>query len=406
MSDIKDKRLGCFYSGLSETEYFYDGTFYVGLCSKGFPYCLPTQDDLEAVYLGNILPSSAGVVYDESGKGNDAQLVNSYAVQGDGVVYASGNTDILHDGTNFTGGMIWFNKGLTGSLGGKWLPAGAKKEFTFYKTASTNLRLFYSGNGTNEAFLDFTVPLGWNSLMYEFDNGELSYTLNGVTTSTTLTYASINTSELVALALLSQTNGLFPLNANLAFFKYGNAEFNLCNGGLIEAIPNTGTAGGDATLFNATYPTLWTTQDIFHYNFLNGFDLYENGTAEEEIRVPIGHTFAQSGYTLTSSNVAGVWVNGPGLETEINLPDTLKAVVDLDITDPLSYDDFQTFYGDSAMSNTEENKKKKLVFYDRDLTDAEKITIQKCIDAKTGIDVLNDVNGPVYSPNGLLVLIP
>ena len=371
--------------------------------AKGFPLCLPSQADLEAVYLGKVAPSSAGVVYDESGNGNDAQLVNSYALQGDGVVYAETSDVIIHNGTSFEGVLIWRNDGNTGSIYGQWDNVSGNRSWLIYASSAINIRLFYSSDSVNQATLNIPQIAGWNTLYYNFNNGTLTYIINGVSLSATLSFTTINIPN-KPFNILSQGSGQFPYNGAVAYLCHGNVEFNPCNGGLIEAIPNTGTAGGDATLFDATYPTLWTTQDIFHYNFLNGFDLYENGTAGEEIRVPIGHAFSQSGYTLTSSNPAGKWHNGA--ETEIDLDDTLKAVIDLDITDPLSYDDFQTFYGDSAMSNTEENKKKKLVFYDRDLTDAEKITIQKCIDAKTGVDVLLEEDGitPLTEESGVYLI--
>jgi len=480
------------------------------------------------VYLGKVAPSSAGVVYDESGNSNDAQLVNSYAMQGDGVVYAEAGNAAVHDGLNFTGAIIWYNNDTIGSLGGKFLASVGNKELTWYQSTITNLKLFYSGDGITESVANFAIISGWNTLEYEFNNGVFSYILNGVSSSLTLAYTSINTGA-ANLSLFAQTGGIAKFSGKIAYFKYGNAEFNLCNGGLIEAIPNTGTAGGDATLFNATYPTLWALQDVFHYNFLNGFDLYENGNVAEEIRVPIGHTFSQVGYTLTSSNLAGIWHNGA--ETEIEFPATLSSVQDVtpissltnnkylefingsvkeatnqvnvfevvngarffaaagstsylwfnnaeaiagrtynyylevigttssiyltlgninfgsfsngiytgsltptvdgnirlarntspvdlivsklyvweaDTVPPLSYEEMESNYNgaDIVFSNTEENKKKKIVAYDSARTTDEMITIQKCIDAKTGIDVLNDENGPVYSVEGLLVLIP
>jgi hypothetical protein len=182
-----------------------------------------------------------------------------------------------------------------------------------------------------------------------------------------------------------------------------NTKYALAEGGLSTTINNSGTDTATAYLIGHTITDFWSEyQDVFHYNFLNGFDLYENGNAGEEIRVPIDSTFSQSGYTYTATYQAGVWHNGA--ETEIELPATLKAVVDLDCPNPLNYDDFQTFYGDSAMSNTEEGKKKKLVFYDRDLTVDEKVTIQKCIDAKTGVDVVHDSEGViVYDSEGILL---
>ena len=92
------------------------------------------------------------------------------------------------------------------------------------------------------------------------------------------------------------------------------------------------------------------------------------------------------------TNIAVVGHNGA--ETKINLPDTLKAVVDGDITDPLGYADFLAQYGLSAISNTEVNKKRQLCFWDRDLTAEETAKALKCIKMNiwNDLQIWNDDN--------------
>ena len=105
---------------------------------------------------------------------------------------------------------------------------------------------------------------------------------------------------------------------------------------------------------------------------------------------------------------AGNWM--PPAETKILLPATIKAVIDGDIPNPVSYEDWQTLYGVdpnfSAMSNTKENEHKKLVFYNKFLSTEEIVKIQKCIKAIEGIDILFEDDGatPLYEDDGLTYL--
>ncbi len=364
--------------------------------TKKFPKCLPSQEDLEAVYLGKTLPSDVGLVTDESGNSNDAQLVNSQCAKLDGVTTIFFNSakdfnigDMLEIYANFNAvtGTSYF----IGGLNENGLNSGIRYNGTDF--------LAYCGSGGVTRTVAWTkedrlAKFGCKRISagdYEIYIDDVLLGVSGMETSFNWTVNSIGTRA-----------GSLGFTGCVAGFKMQNTEYALAEGGLSTTLNNSGTDTATAYLINATIPDFWSEyQDVFHYNFLQGFDLYENGNAGEEIRVPIGATFSQSGYTYTATYQAGIWHNGA--ETEIDLSDTLKAVIDLDITDPLGYDDFQTFYGDSAMSNTEEGKKKKLVFYDRDLTTDEKVIIQKCIDAKTGVDVWKDSEGTiVYDTNGIL----
>jgi len=330
-----------------------------------------------AQYFFKQAPSTNGLIIDESGNGNDVQLVQSNCLAGDGAVYAKTVPVVLHNGTNFRGGFIVNNRGNTGSIGGKWLPT-ANRELTFYLLNSTTIRMFYSSDGVMEASVDFTVSLGWITLLYEFKNGILDFVLNGVSGQYNLGITEIH-AGLSELNILAQTGGLFRLDADVAWFKHGDAEFNCAEGGKSTILHNVGI-GGDATILAFNMPTLWGKQDVYHYN-IKGFDLWTNGVVGEEIRVPIGATVIEAGYTFVSTNPGGAWHNNA--ESALQLPATLKTVIDGDIVNPPFYGDWQVLYGTppnySALSNIEENKHKSIVFYDKFLTNTEIEKALKCI---------------------------
>jgi len=415
MSDIKDKRLGCFYSGLSETEYFYDGTFYVGLCSKGFPYCLPStaEDNLEAVYLGNTEVSETGVVYDESGNSNDAQLVNSNCLNSDGIVYGQIQSKLgvtatkIDDATYLNLCFVTeLNNLKIGSfINTAILADGTSPVNPTFAINHTNGRIYWSlfgvqGDINIAAYNDgeiHVVELKYNGTNVQLiiDNNVLQ-TVVGTPTFTEYTYTQFNKykfgtrqGKLVRVFLENQDGKIFDVG-----FAEGNGPYTYDD-----------ISGEEIAYFNPTLPILYTVQDKYHRNFINGFDLYENGTAGEEIRVPIGASVTQAGYTLTSSNPAGKWHNGA--ETEIDLDDTLKAVIDGDITDPLGYSEWMTNFNasDIAFSNMKENEHKNLVFYSSPLSLAEKLQVQKCLDVKNSEFVMVDEDDVVMVDEDGIILV-
>lgn len=72
--------------------------------------------------------------------------------------------------------------------------------------------------------------------------------------------------------------------------------------------------------------TQWVEQDVYHYNLLNGFDMYTN-TSGDFLRVPIGSTVSQTGYAYFDTFTAGA--NYLPAETEFALPD-IQALKDAD----------------------------------------------------------------------------
>ena len=92
------------------------------------------------------------------------------------------------------------------------------------------------------------------------------------------------------------------------------------------AISNAAVDGDDGVLTNATLASAWgAAQDVFHYNILNGFSLYEHASTAA-IRVPFVNGSPRSftppaGYTLTAHYPAGS--HPIPAETEINFnPDS------------------------------------------------------------------------------------
>jgi len=207
-----------------------------------------------------------------------------------------------------------------GSIGGKW-DSNNKREFTFYQISTNVVRLFYSPDGIIERNVDFAVQLGWNELEYHFLNGVLSYTLNGVSGQHNLAFTEIFQGD-ARITILAQTNGLFVLDADLAYFKQGDAEYNCSEGGLCDVLINVGTAGGNASIFNANIPNLRAgKQNIIHYNLRNKVDVYTNGVIGQEVYIPSGKAFSQAGYTFLETREAGRFHNNT--ESFIQLPATL-----------------------------------------------------------------------------------
>jgi predicted RNA-binding Zn-ribbon protein involved in translation (DUF1610 family) len=478
------------------------------------------------------------VVYDESGNGNDAQLVNSNCLHFDNVMYAKGDiAGYPRTSQNISLKIRFkFDSDSKGELLIYDGDASGNRNFTMFKiTNVTNEIAFYlydsAGTLTN-LVTGANLKNVWHNWHVTYDGSTFLITDidTGETIESFVYTGGIRQIPNSIVIFGAVPGGAVPFLGDMCDLEYCGAEYVCAEGGLTETLSNKGI-GGDLTLFNATYPTLWATQDVFHYNFLNGFDLYENGTAGEEIRVPIGHTFSQSGYTYTATYQAGIWHNGA--ETQVKLPDSYSAVQDAtpissltdnknlewvdgklrgfsavtsttstlteesngtrfycpdvgnsyilqlgteagktynymvvvsafiggslllklgtaqarinslgvtagvlvaddvtillgrevtgtDITvsklyvweagtvPPLSYEEMETNYNgaDQVFSNTEEGKKKKIVAYDRELTTEEQLTIQKCIDAKTGVDVLREEDGvtPLTDENGIYLL--
>lgn len=282
---------------------------------SGAGMCVIPKTDLSAVYLNTHAISEDGVIDDESGNGNDAQLVESHCGTFDGATVATANNNPLHNTTNISGKIIYING--TDRIASKW---NTEKEFSFNQVS--NIRLdFYLSNGTVFEFTSITmqdIPI--HTIEWEFNNGELTWIADGVSGNATLTFNTVN-------------NGIDPLKfsyigftTTLMYFEYGTAIFNFSEGGLSDTLYNSGTAGGDAILTGATLEDFWgSTQDIYHYNFLDGFDEWVHAT-DGIIRVPIGANVTQVGYIFIVSHPAGKWHNDA--ESKIQLPGALSAIQD------------------------------------------------------------------------------
>ena len=125
------------------------------------------------------------------------------------------------------------------------------------------------------------------------------------------------------------------------------------------------------------------------------------------IKVPI-NAILPPGFVDIGQFLAGAWHNNA--ESLILLPATLKAVIDGDIPNPVTYEDWKTLYGAapnySALSNTKENEHKKLVFYNKFLSIDETLEALKCIKASEGDDVLLEDDGvtPQTDDDGIYLL--
>ncbi len=358
-----------------------------------FPACLPAQDNLQAVYFGQNGPSEAGVLTDESGNSNNAQLVDSNCLSGDGATYAVAGTEDIHDGVDIPFHFI-ISPAFIDSY---------ELIFSKYKNVTGELQLYTEISPSNKIILYAKDNLGamgrvtfvinamaeeWYDIKGIFSNGVVTWTVNnGAIQNVNMGITNIRNSD-SPIEIHSFQNGQLIFNGQSAKLKFGNAEFNCAAGGKSITLHNTGTAGGNANLTGYSLPTLWGTQDIHHRNILKGFDLWENGTAGEEIRVPIGDTVSEAGYTFTSTNPAGNFHNNA--ESKLQVPGTLKGVVDLDVPNPVVYP-LESNYNEAftTFSNTKENENKYLVFYDVEITEnSDLLQIQNCLKMPAGELVL------------------
>lgn len=283
---------------------------------------------MEAVYFGKVAPSSDGVIYDESGNGNDAQLVNSYCIVGDGTVYADGNTENIHNGTFLDFDFIFKVDSIAPTEVNTLYSKGTVSNTEFVaRIEGDDIKVFF-GNGTliEPIVIYNKMTAGtWHRIYGNFNNGVVTLNYDGVMYTTILSFNTILNSGLKSQMMVY--GGAYKLKGAMSKCQVGYAEYNLAEGGLCETLINTGTAGGNAQLVNAVLADVRAgKQDIFHYNILNGFDLYSNGVAGEEIRIPIGKTFSQAGYSYVSTNQAGKWDNNSG--SELQLPASLSSVQD------------------------------------------------------------------------------
>ena len=234
---------------------------------------LPAKDDLQAVYLNKKAPSSAGVVTNES-EGADARLVNSTCGKFDGTVYGITPTGgSVHTGTKVIGAVLFKPTDLTDSQVIFAKSTAGQHEFFLHTTGGTGTLNFYlSGNGVAlELAVIGTVFVGTvYDFKLSFDNGVLSYSLNGATGSHTFTFDSIYNGT-AKIALGKRSDLVYKYTGEIYYAQFGNAEFNLAEGAG-DTLYNTGTAGGNATLTGATLDDFWSErQDVHHKNILDGF---------------------------------------------------------------------------------------------------------------------------------------
>jgi hypothetical protein len=216
----------------------------------------------------------------------DIQKVNSNCIVGDGVCYAEGNSDILHNGTYLPFKIIFkFVGSGTMSLGGK---AYADATELMIRLISNKLYFRVSDDGiyaTAPLWIpsDILTENAWHELEGSINNGILTGSIteygtdnqgkNYVVTSRVLSHdfgisnVYISSSNIQIMRRISAEN----LVGSIAYFKYGNAEYKCSQGNPSTMLINSGTAGGNATIVGATYPDVWGLQSVYHPNHDLGF---------------------------------------------------------------------------------------------------------------------------------------
>lgn len=93
---------------------------------------------------------------------------------------------------------------------------------------------------------------------------------------------------------------LYPCAFDLDYFEVANTRFNFSSGWGDKIYSTDGSKF--VQLYNQIFATVWKQDDTATpHNFLNGFYLYENGNAGEELRYPIQLEVADipAGYTYS-----------------------------------------------------------------------------------------------------------
>lgn len=243
---------------------------------KIFPKCLPSQDDLQAVYLGKVAPSSSGIVTDESGVSGDAQLVDSYCGTYDGGTTAIGSTAPIHDGSHIPFD-IWFNNNDisgTETFGGKGIISGNQLE-VIIRLVNGRPYFYFTEFGTSASSESYVVPLvasagQWHNLKGQFLNGELTGSLDGIAFSQTFGFTTVFQGS--APFQTGAWNGALktePLSAKMALCKIGNMEIAHAEGDNLFLWDRVAGSYLDIT---GTAVGFWDNlQDVFHQNAANGF---------------------------------------------------------------------------------------------------------------------------------------
>lgn len=196
---------------------------------------------------------------------------------------------------------------ISRTLFSKYLASAGKRSFAFTFVAKKATIYISADGNANSAFELATTDLfdlEWHEIIGKWEAGEtvgtFSGTIDGIPFSVASTgYNSVNLPTDVQNKV---AEGLFAnFLGEIDYVRFGNSIFkgSSCWGTLVQ---NTGTAGGDGTVTNAVLANFWQRSDTATaHNFLNGFYLYENDTAGEEIRHPIqlGIADIPSGYTLS-----------------------------------------------------------------------------------------------------------
>jgi hypothetical protein len=192
------------------------------------------------------------------------------------------------------------------------------------------LNLYNVNQNALAHYINFTNDV-WHDVINDYDADLVESNCVSATTASTLTFAtelasadSITNSGTATVTL--STTGITVTADGTLFEVY-------VNGILFPFAEGNGTVAYGESNSIAMTGINWTTQDAYHYNLLNGFDMYAD-TSGDIMRVPIGSTVSQAGWAKIDTFVAGA--NYIPAETKFKLP----AEADL-----IAADDGQFFTG-------------------------------------------------------------
>ena len=138
-------------------------------------------------------------------------------------------------------------------------------------------------------------------------------------------------------------------------------------------------------LITGTEANIWAnTQDLFHYNILNGFSLYEHATSNP-IRVPYSSSKTPlsitppSGYSKTSDNPAGAYHNNAETLWKPNPFDAPELINKATLTSAIERHPTNTFARPEFINKNNINKTKNYVVYSKHITTQQGDDIDKAI---------------------------
>lgn len=309
--------------------HYYKVRYWAGLYVSGFSgvvmaYVLDTLQRL----LGDVKSSDGITLFDISGNNNDAVLVNSNCIN---VPITAGINSISDDPIN--DGFSCYDFSCEFSFSTQQ-PAGPRHIFgrvngavfnnflSVFMVYQNELR-YYSASGSANSYV-LICPVSTDTIYKvkaSVNNtaGIISWEVNGTPGNNSFTNRTPATLQTADQFLIGRGNttyySIYGKLADLKYYSGLNYTILTDHWPLSEGYGTTGYNIERAKHLILTNAGYWGTQDIFHWNYIKGFQLYGNSDASNHlIRVPYkndGSVLSPviSGFTKFSECPSGVFHN-------------------------------------------------------------------------------------------------